>query len=373
VRGPVRTALVAVMPAAATVLVACERDDLRAAVGRLVTAAGLAATMPVAAGRAALLSPAAWRSAAAVIVGPDRLGELAAAALPRRSGVLVAALERLDEAGWRAAVAIGAEAVLTLPADERRLVELLCGAAEPPARQGAVIAVVGGSGGAGASTLAAAVGIAAARAAPALLIDADPYGGGLDVLLAAEDRPGVRWADLASARGRLHPERLGAALVDLDRLRLLSFGRTPLADLPAGAAAAVLSAGRRGFDRTVVDLPRRFDPGSTLLAGSADLVVIVVVNRVRAVAAAAVLARALASAEARLCLAVRISSRGQLSVRDVTGAVSPPAVAVLRDEPAVAAAAEQGRLPIGRSRGSLAQAAEAVLAAATEVPAGATA
>ena len=96
-----------------------------------------------------------------------------------------------------------------LPDDELWLVNVLTEAAEGPQQAGPVLAVVGGRGGAGASVFAAAVAVAAVRDGErALLVDCDPLGGGLDLLLAAEDVAGLRWADIsvgrrAGARGRV--------------------------------------------------------------------------------------------------------------------------------------------------------------------------
>src|SRR5690606_10448493 len=78
---------------------------------------------------------------------------------------------------------------------------------------GAVVAVVGARGGAGASVVAASLGRAAGRRrGPVGLVDLALVGGGLDVLLGVEQDPGVRWPDLADARGRLDGEDLLARL-----------------------------------------------------------------------------------------------------------------------------------------------------------------
>ena len=55
--------------------------------------------------------------------------------------------------------------------------------AGPTRARGAVIAVIGGRGGAGASVFATAL---AHSATEALLVDLDPWGGGIDLLLGAE-------------------------------------------------------------------------------------------------------------------------------------------------------------------------------------------
>ena len=63
--------------------------------------------------------------------------------------------------------------------------------------------------------------------ASTLLVDLDPLGGGLDLLLGAERLAGLRWPDLAGARGRLGGGMLRDALPRLDGLSLLSWAGGP--------------------------------------------------------------------------------------------------------------------------------------------------
>ena len=78
---------------------------------------------------------------------------------------------------------------------------------KPPSRRattglrGEVVAVIGGCGGAGASLFAVAL---AQAATDALLVDLDPWGGGIDLLVGGEATPGLRWPDLALQGGRLN-------------------------------------------------------------------------------------------------------------------------------------------------------------------------
>ena len=117
---------------------------------------------------------------------------------PGADGVVVLLTGSAPTRVWELALAIGAERVVVLPEDEAWLVSALTEAAEGSSRAGPVLAVAGGRGGAGASVLAAAVAITAVRAGErALLVDCDPLGGGLDLVLARRGRRGV-----ALARGR---------------------------------------------------------------------------------------------------------------------------------------------------------------------------
>ena len=117
--------------------------------------------------------------------------------LPRRGRVILVSRTEPQASEWEAAIAVGAQRVMTLPADEGDLVAALSEAAESrrdDGRRGAVVAVMAGRGGAGASLFATAL---AQTASDALLIDADPWGGGIDLVLGSESEPGLRWPDLA--------------------------------------------------------------------------------------------------------------------------------------------------------------------------------
>lgn len=100
-----------------------------------------------------------------------------------------------DDSGvWRRAVEIGADHVLMLPDGEQWLVDRIADVAEGIGRPALTVGVLGGRGGAGASTLACALALTSAREGRrTLLVDADPLGGGLDVLLGGEAAEGLRW------------------------------------------------------------------------------------------------------------------------------------------------------------------------------------
>ena len=100
-----------------------------------------------------------------------------------------------DEADWQAAVAVGAQQIVTLPAAAHELMAVLADAAEAvrdAGTRGPVVAVLAGRGGGGASVFATAV---AQAATESLLIDGDPWGGGLDLVLGSETEPGLRWPE----------------------------------------------------------------------------------------------------------------------------------------------------------------------------------
>src|SRR5262249_27088259 len=120
-------------------------------------------------------------------------------------------------------------------------------------------------------------------------LDADPLGGGLDLLLGAEREPGLRWPDLVTGRGRLRPGHLASGLPCVDGVRLLSWDRGEVgegAEAPADAMAAVLSSAVRDSDLVSVDLPRALGSAAEVAASACHLGLVVVPAEVRAAAAA---------------------------------------------------------------------------------------
>ncbi|MEV4290049.1 septum site-determining protein Ssd [Nonomuraea bangladeshensis] len=223
-----------------------------------------------------------WNLAPLVAIGADQADAVAATAPPPRDQVLLVTRTPDDPDTWRRCVAAGAQAVVTLPGDERHLVDRFADAMEPEPRSGPVICVLGGRGGVGSSVLSACLALHASGGARlhTLLVDADPLGGGIDALLGHEEAPGARWGDLVAREGRISSSALQKALPAFGDLAILSFHRGEAAPIPAQAMRSVLDAGQRGFDLVVVDLPRHFDPAAaealtraktTLLVAAADV------------------------------------------------------------------------------------------------------
>lgn len=300
-----------------------------------------------------------WASAPLVLVGQDQAA--AVVGLPRRRDVVVVC-DVEDEACWRIAVDIGAEHVVALPEGERWLVDRLADAGEGPPRDGRVLVVLGAGGGSGASTFAATAALAAHRSGlRTLLVDADPCGGGIDVLLGIEGEPGARWADLAQSRGRISADVLAAAVPSAGGVPVLSWGRAGSAAAPVEAVSAVLTAGRRGFDLVVVDSARPPAPLTEDVLAHASEAVIVADARVRPIAAALRL-RSLLDGRCPTVVAVRSSARLDESIVDLI-----PGVVRLPSRASVAARAERGELPAvddALARACLALATRAVSTAA---------
>ena len=278
----------------------------------------------------------AHRDAPLVVLGADALGGGAVRALPRRPGVVGVSREPLSAAGWAGAVDAGAERVVVLPEDEAWLLSRAAAAVQIPADRGWLVAVGGSCGGAGSSTLAAAVALAAAPGVA--LVDADPWGGGLDLLLGAEGAEGSRWPELTGLRGRVDGEALVAALPEVGGVHLVAASRSAPGPVPADAVTAVTEAARASGRSVVVDLPRYGagdGPVAEAVLASSDLAVLVVPARVRAATAA------------RLMTDVPSAgwSAARLVVRHVPGGLSRHEVADLVGRPVL------GELPHDRSAG----------------------
>lgn len=342
-------------------LIVAEDGELLEDLLRIAAAAG--AEPDVAAEPGAALSRA-WVRAPLVVLSAGTARQCVAARVPRRDGlILVADPGDADQVEvWELATALGAGHVVVLPAAASWLAERFADCAVVPHSSAAVVAVAGARGGAGATVLAAALGVAAARRGiGALLVDGDPLGGGIDLVLGQEGGTGLRWPDLAGTSGRVSPDALAALLPRSGSLSMLSWDRGEVQAVPPSAMTAVLRAGRRGGGIVIVDLPRHLDEAARFAAAEADLTLLIVPAEVRAVAAAARMAEVLRPHSADVRLVVRGPAPSGLRGRDVASALGLPLLATLRAEPGLAAALERGEPPAGDRRGPLAQLCAVVL------------
>ncbi len=304
----------------------------------------------------------AWGRAPLVLVGADTAGALAALGLARRDGVHLLAASPVAAGVWRHALAVGAETIRSLPDDREVLAEAL-GACSDGAADGLLVCVTGACGGAGASVFAAALAAtAAAGGRSALLVDADPWGGGADLLLGGEGAPGLRWPDLAATTGRVGAASLRGVLPVVDGLAVLSWGRDEPVPVPAATARAVLAAARRGHDLVVADLPRGEDDAVLEALALSSLTVLVVPAQVRAVAAARARLPQLRRSTTDLRVLVRGPGPGGLDADGVADSLDLPLLSSLRAERGLPEWLDQGFGPLRRSRGRLAGACAATLA-----------
>ncbi|MGW4230388.1 septum site-determining protein Ssd [Streptomyces sp. NPDC004980] len=295
-----------------------------------------------------------WERAPMVLVGDDAAPRCRGAA--RRRGVMLVGRDQDDPDVWRRAVEIGAEYVLRLPDSEGWLVDQIANAAEGVGRPALTVGVMGGRGGSGASTLACALAVAAARSGRrTLLVDGDPLGGGIDVLLGGEESEGMRWPDFARSKGRVGGSALEESLPALHGLRVLSWGRDNDVIVPPPAMQAVLAAARRLGGVVVVDLPRRVDESVAEALAQLDVGLLVVPGELRAVAAAKRVAAAVGAVLEDLRVVARGPYTAGLDEQWVAQALGLPLVGDLPLETGLSAAQDSGLPPGGNSRSPLAR------------------
>ncbi|MFJ7958481.1 septum site-determining protein Ssd [Streptomyces sp. NPDC096319] len=295
---------------------------------------------------------ASWTDPPLVLVGDDVAARCRGAV--RRPGTLLIGRDQGDPGLWRLAVEIGAESVLSLPGAESLLVDRLADAAEGADRPALTVGVVGGRGGAGASTLACGLALAAARAGHrTLLVDGDPLGGGLDVLLGGEREEGRRWPDFAGSKGRLAGGALEESLPSVRGVRVLSWGREPAVPVPPEAVRSVLAAARRRGGVVVVDLPRGTDPPAGEALAQLDLGLLVVPGELRAVAAAHRMVSTIGPAVRDLRAVVRGPYAVGIDERWVADALRLPLTGELPYDPGIVADQDAGMPPGAEPRGPL--------------------
>ncbi|WP_077060363.1 septum site-determining protein Ssd [Streptomyces sp. MP131-18] len=337
-----------------SILILTEDEDLLDDLLRLCAAAGAQAEVlhgaPVAADQ--------WERAPLVLVGDDRAAaQTATGQWPgRRPGVLLVGRDLDDHTVWARGVALGAEQVLHLPSDESWLADRIADAVERPGPPALTIGVLGGRGGAGASSLACALAVtAAAEGRRTTLIDGDPLGGGLDMLLGGERTPGPRWPAFVSARGRLSGAALEDSLPRLHGVSLLSWDRADGPRLPAEAMCTVLTAARRRGGIVVLDLPRAADPAAAEALAQLDLGLLVVPGELRAAAGAQRVVAMSGALVRDLRVVARASSGGGLAGAELARLLGLQLAGELPDEPGLPAAADAGEPPGADAKGVLAR------------------
>lgn len=316
---------------------------LRAEVERIVAAAGAQLrVVPDAAG-----GGPHWDGAAAVLVGSD-IRELPPR---RRAPAVLVGLDGEGDSLWHLAAVLGAERVAVLPDAAAWLADHLS-RSRSPGPGGLILGVTGGCGGAGATT--AAIWIAQAAAglgARVLLVDGDPWGGGLELALAAEEHPGLRWPDLSEARGSIDPAQLADSLPVAGGFSFLSWPASREQHLPAAAAttAGVLDAARRGYELVVVDIGRGTE-SIHAFAWDCDRIAVVVPAQLKAAVAAVRLLQEFPPVEAALL--VRGKTGAALDGPLIAEAIGLPIQGRVPELRGVTAAMESGRLlELGKRRG----------------------
>jgi secretion/DNA translocation related CpaE-like protein len=354
-------------PAALPVLLVTDDERLLDDVLRLAAAAGV--TLEVAHDAGTALR--SWSAAAMVLVGSDLVEDLAVRRPSRHDDVHVVGVGTVPDRAFRAALGVGARDVVELPAGESWLVELLGDVVDGGRAQGGVLGVMPGSGGAGASTFAAAVAQVAARSAPTMLLDLDPWGPGLGRTLGFDDVDGIRWDALSAASGRLGSRSLRAALPTRDRLSLLTYGAGPPPVVDEASVREVVAAAQRAGDLVLLDLPRTatgsaggimagVDPAGAAL-GRCERLLLVVLGTVSGVAAAARVATRLVTERAQVGVVVRTVT-GAVAAEAVADALGLPLAADYPSRRRVVEQVDLGLGPVRSTRSPLARAARDALA-----------
>lgn len=301
-----------------------------------------------------------WSGAPLVFVGADCVAELAGVSPARRERVLVAAPtpgQAAAAAVLAPALAVGAEHVVALPHDSDAVVTQLTDLSEPAEAPGTVLGVLGGSGGAGATTLACALGQAAARTAPSLVLDTDPLGPGVDRVLGLEEEPGLRWDEWRTS-GRLGAGALRDAVPRRDGVGVLGWSDQGAEGLEPIRLREALSAGQRGHPVVVVDLPRTGGDLVDEVAARCDLLLVAVRAGLSGVASARRVTGRFADLGA-VGLVVRGRGADPGAVARVCGR---PVLAAAPDQRGLDEAVDLGLGPLRSHRGPLARTAAAVLA-----------
>lgn len=202
---------------------------------------------------------------------------------------------------------------------------------------GAVFAVLGGSGGVGASTFAAVL----ARVAGAVLIDVDPIGGGLDVLLGIESVAGARWRSVHVDGGRLDPRVLRSGLPRWADVPVLAVDRAP-PERPIERSLPEVVCAASASGPVVLDLPRAPGPDRDCGLAVCDLAVVVAEAQVRPLAAA----RAVVSGLAGIAVGL-LMRRGEVPLAEAVALVGAPLLGVL---PRFGGPLASGRVPRAMTR-----------------------
>jgi secretion/DNA translocation related CpaE-like protein len=215
------------------------------------------------------------------------------------------------------------------------------------------IGVLAGCGGAGASVFSAVLACrAAARAGSAFLIDCDPVGGGIDVLLGCERAAGSRWSQVRLGGGSLDPTVLRDCLPSWHQVSVLAVDDPSTLDPVAlGRISAAAALG----GPVVLDLARWPSPIRAAALDCCDLSVLVTPAEVRAVTASAAIAADLDPA--RTVLVIR-GSAASLPADRIAALLGLP---VLGELPYDGASRQPGGLDPRRLRRGTRQVAEAVL------------
>lgn len=275
-----------------------------------------------------------WRASSAILIGADQVDQILTWALPHREQVYLVGQADSYQSLCRWSMPLGA-AVILLPEGSKWLTRVIAGHAWG-AQSGMAVAIRGGVGGVGASTLCASLAVMAAQNSMSVaLVDCDPHGGGIDLLLGAENAAGWRWDKLRNAVGQIAD--ITSMLPRAEGITMVSMERASPAPIPQQALEAVTDCLGRSHDLVLLDIGR----GAPECAGVARRSVLVTSQTVRAIAAARVAVKEADSGECGLV----IRKPGSVSAADAARAVELPLITALPTVPELARQADRGVAP----------------------------
>jgi secretion/DNA translocation related CpaE-like protein len=260
-------------------------------------------------------------------------------------------------ASWAKAAECGVTEVIAWPEGKELLSRRFREFAASATRLGTVVAVTGGRGGCGATTLAAALAVAAVSLGRStVLLDADSYGGGLARALDLEHGEGRTWANFAHVNEPLLAEDVRSQLAQCAGMSVLSG--------PWGSTAGrrdvrhfVQQACEQAFDIVIMDLPR-YEVGSAGLPPGAVLFPVTTLEAGSLVATAALLAADVGVE----CLGVVVRDVGPVPVSAARKLLNSRLEYRLKRVRSVTGAADRGQLQSAVARGPVADLAARLMA-----------
>lgn len=300
---------------------------------------------------------AAWNRVAVVVIGIEELAAIAGVGLPRRENVIVYGSPGPQD--WRLAFDVGADAVVEPPGELGWLAERVRRAGDV-LPSGTVVGVAGCRGGAGASVFACSLALAAVRAGHLpYLLDLDPWGCGVAVIL-GDDRPtGLTWDQISAGAGRIPASSLHTAVSRVEGVCVIGWNPDLPAEIPAGVVGAVVDAARLCSPLTIIDLGRGTGDDQLEVMARCDRVLLLVPADVRSVHSARRLLGRFGYVQWEIV--VRGPNPGGLLVDDVAIALDRPVLAAVAADRGLDRRLERGEPPGWRRRTPLARAGDGLI------------
>ena len=297
----------------------------------------------------------------------SELAALAEVCAPSVSVVVIG--ERNDVGLFRELLRMGVDEYISKPLTIDLLTRLLGGpgaAAQPvhQVRTGKLVACVGARGGVGTSTVAANVAWYLAHSVDrrVALLDLDPFGGPMNILLGTQCNNGL--TDVLKNVRRLDPQYLERTMVGGGGKLFVLSAQNALDSaehLETEALRELVGELKRHFHYVIVDMPHRAGPNAVAMLEEAQVVALVTEPSVYAARETARLMRTAETRDAHAPVMLianqpRQPGKGELAMRDFEEAVGRRASHVLPYDHDGATKAENLGPPVVSSRGALATA-----------------